>query len=164
MTLLAVLLGALSLIISGYAAKIAKKSDKKMTAIADSQIDEKLAMMAGYLSITRHVKRNIDELGLGDPAYVSLNDIRRIKSDFNAVSDLREYVIPEKKEQLIVIYIIPILEDLYYIKNTYLQHNWQKSPENVVLSEEWDEVFKDIAKKTLTYNIEKEKIEKLIND
>lgn len=164
MTLLAVLLGALSLFISGYAAKIAKKSDKKMTAIADSQIDEKLAIFAAHLDFTHKVKRVIDELGLGGSAYLSLNNILRIKSDFNAVYDLMEYAIPKKNEQLIVDYIIPILKDLRYIKNAYLQSDWQKSPQNVVLSKEWNEVLKDIWETALKYNIEKEKIEKLIND
>lgn len=98
--------------ISIYAAILSKKSDRKMTAIADSQIDEKLAIMAGYLTDIKST------LGIMKKLRVvwSLNDMRKLNSDFYAIYDLKKYASDKKNEVLIKYYIIPILENLYSIK------------------------------------------------
>ena len=118
--LIPILLAVYAAFLARRANKIAEESDRKMTVIADSKIDEALAIMAEHLKDTQASKRVVENFGLGG-AYITLTEIRQITSNFNAASDLKEYAHHTKKKALITEYIIPILEDLYYIKNAYIQ-------------------------------------------
>ena len=157
MTIVALCLAGLSVIISKRANEIAEganeiadQSDKKMKALADSQIDEKLAIMAEHLKESLVGSKNTAELKNREQDYW-LNEIRRIQSDFNAVTDLKEYASSEKKKELIEDYIIPILEALNTIK------------ENIQMSSEWNDILTEIAKTAWTYDIKTETIESFIN-
>lgn len=109
--------------VSKRANEIAEQSDKKMTAIADSQIDEKLAMMAIYreaITITSELLTSALSYspnsfrkyhGLSQKVW-NLDDMHKLHYDFNAVSDLNEYASDEKREELIIYYIIRILSKL----------------------------------------------------
>ena len=129
MTLLAVLLGALSLVISGYAAKIAKKSDEKMTALSNSQIDEKLAMMTTHQGIIADQPDSTDA-------------IQRFKKDFKAIHDLKDYTSEDKEEELKT-YISSILAML---KN---QVGYPGIPNS-----EWEKAFEEIKQLAQNYDIE----------
>lgn len=149
---LALILGIESVILSKKANKLADQSDKKMKALADSQIDEKLAIMAEHLKESLVGSKNTAELKNQEKEQdYWLNEIRRIQSDFNAVTDLKEYASPEKKQKLIENYIVPILEALNTIK------------ENIPMSSEWNDILTEIAKTAWTYDIKTETIESFIN-
>ena len=177
MTIVALCLAGLSVIISKRANEIAEganeiaeQSDKKMTAIANSLIDEKLAMMAAYLTDTDATLRNMN-LGV----VWTLNEIRKLNSDFYAVFDLKEYASDKKNEVLIINYIIPILENLYSMKKRYLKDLDSLDPNSLKNKyptyridhnewEEWNKILTKIAEFAKTYGIETETIENIINN
>ena len=134
-------------IIARNANTIADRSDKKMTAIANLDFDEKLARMAQYLDEIHGITSNFKKMGIGAEADEFLNTIRSIKNDFSAVSNLKEYASIDKKEELITRYIIPILKDLHQLKNLYLHAN-------MPISSEWDVLFEEIKKIAIDYNID----------
>ena len=99
-----ILLSALSIFISIMALYISSKSDQKMKALTNLEFDEKIVMMSVY-------KDNI----LND-----LSNIRRMKNDLRAVSNLIKYANPKRKEEVIKEYVIPSIENIldeYNIKN-----------------------------------------------
>ena len=177
MTIAAFCLAALSVIISKRANKIAEEaneiaeqSDKKMTAIADSQIDEKLAMMAAYLADTDATLRNMNS-----GVVWTLNEIRKLNSDFYAVFDLKEYASDKKNEVLIKYYIIPILENLYPMKKRYQKDLDSLDPNSLKKKypdyridhnewEEWNKILTKIAEFAKMYGIETETIENISNE
>ena len=167
-------LAFLSLVISLLAVKIAKESDRKMKAIADSQIDEKLAKFAEHLSDTNATLKHIK---CPYPRVVwTLNEIRMLNSDLNAASDLKDYASVEKKKALITKYIIPILKNLYSMKKRYQRdlnslgnHDLIRYYPDYRISldewEEWNDILMDeITKTALSYGIETETIRNIIND
>lgn len=172
-TILALVFGVSSFIIAWKSKHISEESDTKMKKLTDSQIDEKLAMFAEYLANThatlKMMKRPYPR------AVWALNEIRRVNSDFNAVSDLKKYASPSKKEALITDYIIPILKDLYSIKKMY-----QKDLNSLNLNDlmryypvyhihpndwkEWNDILTEITNTALNYDIKTEEIRNLTND
>lgn len=105
----------------------------RIEALANLEFNEKLAVMAGY-------KKNVLE---GKDI-----NIEKIKNDFLAVSNLKKWVDPEKREKLIVNYILPI------IANTL-------EKENVIINHAEAEVLNEIIETALEYNIEIDKLKKL---
>lgn len=97
----AIVLGIISLLISGLALWISMGSDRRMQAIASLDFHEKLAVMASHL---RNVKQDYSPLRA-----------EQIKNDFAAASSLLRYVTDADRQQMIRDYIVPIL-------NTYLAH------------------------------------------
>ena len=167
---IALYLGHRANVLAKDANEIANQSDKKMKAIADSQIDEKLAMMAVYLADTDATLRNMN-LGV----VWTLNKIRKLNSDFYAVFDLKEYASDKKNEVLIINYIIPILENLYSMKKRYLKDLDSLDPNSLKNKyptyridhnewEEWNKILTKIAEFAKTYGIETETISNIIND
>ena len=165
------LLGFLSLIISLIAIKIAKESDRKMKALADSQINEKLAIFAKYLDNIEAILESMD-----NGFVCKLNDIRSVNHDFNAVSDLKDYASDKKKKELIIHYLLPILKNLYSMKERYqkdlnsMDFNDLKKkyyPEYRIDPSDWgkwNDILSDLTKTTLAYDIETETIRNIIND
>lgn len=182
-----ILISLYAVLVSKRANEIAEQSDKKMTAIADSQIDEKLAMMAIYreaITITSELLPSALSYsansfrkyhGLRHKVW-NLDDMHKLHYDFNAVSDLNEYASDEKIEELIIYYIIPILKNLYSITKKYQTDMKSMKPEelkNKYLQRikiepddlgEWNEILIDIANTAKTYGIETETIENIINE
>jgi len=122
-------LGIVALIASAIAIGIAIKSDRVIKAISNLSFDEKIAMMGIYL-----IKTKTD---------TSRGIIERIRNDFSAVSNLKDYTASDRKEKLIGYYIIPILDNLLEGGNIH--------DESAVLIKE----IIDIAQ---SYNIQREKI------
>lgn len=122
-------LGIVALIASAIAIGIAIKSDRVVKAISNLSFDEKLAMMAIYLINTKTDK--------------SRGIIERIRNDFSAVSNLKDYTKSDRKEKLIVFYIIPILDNLLDGGNIH--------GESAVL-------IKEIIDVAQSYNIQSDKI------
>jgi hypothetical protein len=63
-------------------------------------------------------KIDISTIKKTSPLPPPLNLIRRIRSDFAAVTDLQQYTSPKKKNELINDYINPILLELHNIQNS----------------------------------------------
>ena len=141
-----------------------------MKALADSQINEKLAILAKHLDGTEATLENMD-IGL----VWTLNEIRRVNNDFNAISDLKDYASDKKKKELIIHYLLPILKNLYSMKKRYqkdlnsMDFNdlKKKYPEYRIDPNDWrkwNDILSDVTKTTLAYNIETETIRNIIND
>ena len=129
--------------IAEKANEIAKQSDKKMTAIADSQIDEKLAIMATHR-------------GAISRAICSKDNIQRFKNDFNALYDLKSYTSKGKEKELLENYIKPILAMLQY----HFDIHTKLDPLAIPCGREWKKAFEEIKKTAKKYGIETETIRK----
>jgi len=129
---------------------LALSSEKKMKALGDSQIDEKHAMMAKYVGLAQQIAA-----GQRDPVLV-FNDISAIKSDLNALFDLKEYISKDKRNELVKEYIVEILRNLmiYRTSRFYISQG---------TSETWDNIVADIGK-TAKDLVEKEEIKLEIDE
>lgn len=149
--------------------KVSGDANRRVTALANSQIDEKLAVMAGHLEDSKLNLSGINKVLIEDEDVeefiegFSLNPYRQIKSDFNAVTDLKKYASDTKKEALIKHYIIPILKNLYSTKKTIENApiNKETFKEFDRFSSEYNDILAKIKESALKYNIETEEIEKL---
>lgn len=124
-------LGGLSLLMSAIAVCIAISSDQRMKALSNLEFQEKLAAMAGHLSNIRNDRSSL-------PA-------ERIRNDFAAVSNLKNYASKEKQEKLIRDYGIPILKE-------YLRSEMEQGVAITV---------KEMIDIALSYRIESSELEKL---
>lgn len=87
----------LSLLISVVALWIAMKSDRRMKALSNHHIQEKLAVFASYLpSVQRDRTVPLAE---------------RIRNDLAAVSELRAFTSDNQNKKLIRDYVLPILNE-----------------------------------------------------
>lgn len=82
--------------ISFIAIVISIMSDRRMRALANLEFDEKLSVLVGYKR-----KAEMDK---------DLN-IEKTKHNFRAVSNLKKWIDPRRKKELIADYIIPIIEN-----------------------------------------------------
>lgn len=113
-------------------ADLVKVMAGRIEALASLEFDEKLASMAGY-------KKNVVE---GKDI-----NIEKIKNDFLAVSNLKGWIDPKKREELIVNYIMPIIENA--LEKGDVVRNYAEA-----------KALNEIIEIALEYNIETDKFKK----
>ena len=126
---LGILLGILAVIASGVAICIAVKSDRIIKSIFNLNFDEKIAMMSMYNADIKLLR--------------TIASTERIKNDFVAVSNLKYYASDDRKEKLIIDYVIPIIDSVLGLDGI--------STNQAVL-------LNDIIGIALDYNIKREEI------
>jgi hypothetical protein len=134
-------------------ADLIKSMEERTRALAYLEFDEKLAVMAGSKEKIKTGKANLES----------------IKNDFSAVSNLKYLVELEKREELIVNYMIPIIEHAikrieYFIKiEDFIEIEDFDIIEDVAILNDIKllgdiKLLEDIIEIALEYNIETDKL------